>query len=137
LLVIIASLFIASAAFANEHATHQSDGAEQATADEETTENRVDDATINAAISTQLAALLATPANEFTVVVRDGEVRLTGKVNTAEEKAQAEKAAARVPGVRIVTNELEVSPRPGRPDNKRNFDMTPIDLLIPEGGVGY
>jgi osmotically-inducible protein OsmY len=47
-------------------------------------------------------------AAEIGVAVKDGVVTLTGRVDSYWEKVAAERAAARVAGVRAVANELEI-----------------------------
>jgi osmotically-inducible protein OsmY len=48
------------------------------------------------------------PAAEIGVAAKDGIVTLTGRVQSYWEKLAAERAAARVSGVRAVVNELEI-----------------------------
>src|SRR5271155_4644696 len=47
------------------------------------------------------------------VTVYEGRTLLTGTAPTPEMKAQAQEVAGRVPGVRAVYNEIEVTPREG------------------------
>lgn len=47
-------------------------------------------------------------STDIGVIVEDGIVTLTGKVDTFPEKCEAEKAALRVSGVKVVVNEIEV-----------------------------
>ena len=47
-------------------------------------------------------------AAEIGVAVKDGVVTLTGRVDSYWEKMAAERAAARVAGVRAIANELEI-----------------------------
>jgi hypothetical protein len=48
-------------------------------------------------------------ASEITIEVKNGEVTLTGTVNSREEKRHAEAIAEQSPGVREVQNHLRVS----------------------------
>ena len=50
---------------------------------------------------------------DLNVTVYEGRVLLTGTAPTPEMKAQAQEVASRVPGVRAVYNEIEVTPREG------------------------
>jgi len=52
---------------------------------------------------------------EIGVAVRDGVVTLSGDVSSSEAKSAAERAVARVRGVRAISSQLEVRP-PGLPD---------------------
>ena len=50
---------------------------------------------------------------DLNVTVYEGRTLLTGTAPTPEMKAQAQEVASRVPGVRAVYNEIEVTPREG------------------------
>ncbi len=50
-------------------------------------------------------------ATEIIVEVKNGEVTLTGTVNSRHEKRAAEDAAEQTPGVREVQNHLRVQPQ--------------------------
>ena len=73
---------------------------------DQTAGEKLDDASITA----QVKAKLAQDMNPFNVTVNttDGIVQLTGRVNTAAEKQQAEQLSRSVDGVRGVRNELQV-----------------------------
>ena len=51
-------------------------------------------------------------AAEIGVAVKEGIVTLTGRVPSLAQKSAAARAAARVTGVKVVVNELEVGPPP-------------------------
>jgi osmotically-inducible protein OsmY len=55
-------------------------------------------------------------ATDIAVLARSGSVTLTGYVNSYARKLAAEQAAARVRGVRVVANEIEVRPKVERVD---------------------
>ena len=57
-----------------------------------------------------LHASFGTPAEEIGVTAQGGFVFLYGEVVSEPVRARAERIAARVPGVRAVTNELQLSP---------------------------
>ncbi|RYZ06871.1 MAG: BON domain-containing protein [Myxococcales bacterium] len=58
---------------------------------------------------------LSTTARRVTVIAKDGRVRLSGQVNTAEERAAIERAARQAANVREVKNELVVLSAPAQP----------------------
>ena len=58
----------------------------------------------------------ATDSREIDVAIRDGEVTLTGAVQSAGESALATRVAKSVRGVRSVVNELRIEPRHSRSD---------------------
>lgn len=65
-------------------------------------------------VAASLAADGASDASRIEVSVADGEVRLTGFVDTAAQKREAEDRAARPLGVRHVRNDLRIMV-PGEP----------------------
>src|SRR5215813_8441943 len=74
---------------------------------------KMDDAKITTEVKTKLAADRVKSLVNVSVETDAGVVRLTGKVPTVDDKAQAEKITRRVKGVREVHNELKVeAPNP-------------------------
>jgi hyperosmotically inducible protein len=69
----------------------------------------LNDANITAKVKTQLAGDPAINALFVNVDTSGGQVTLTGKVALAEQKAQAEKVARGVDGVKDVVNQLQVT----------------------------
>ncbi|HEY0510506.1 MAG TPA: BON domain-containing protein [Thermoanaerobaculia bacterium] len=67
------------------------------------------DASITAKVKTQLAGDPAINALYVNVDTSNGQVTLTGKVALAEQKAEAEKVARGVDGVKTVVNQLQVT----------------------------
>jgi osmotically-inducible protein OsmY len=84
----------------------------------------VDDFTIKTNI--QSAWLKANPLMQtnLTVTVYEGRVLLTGTAPTAEFKAQAKDVASQVAGVRMVYNEVEVSPPESAWDSTKDTWIT-------------
>ncbi len=74
----------------------------------QTAGQQIDDAEITASVKTKLAADPEVKAHEIDVDTIDGEVRLSGIVDDAATRAEAEKLARGTDGVRRVKNELEV-----------------------------
>jgi osmotically-inducible protein OsmY len=71
----------------------------------------VDDATITTKVKTQLASDVGlTPANQIHVETYKNVVQLSGFVDTAAHKAEAESVARGVEGVRDVQNNIVVQP---------------------------
>ncbi|HVM86030.1 MAG TPA: BON domain-containing protein [Candidatus Binatia bacterium] len=71
----------------------------------------VDDATITTKVKTQLASDVGlTPANQIHVETLQQVVQLSGFVDTAAHKAEAESVARNVEGVRDVQNNITVQP---------------------------
>lgn len=68
----------------------------------------IDDKTILAAVKTKLVADKASNLTKVNVDVTNGTVYLTGNVESAEQKASAERLAQDVRGVRSVVNNLQV-----------------------------
>ena len=84
----------------------------------------VDDFTIKTNI--QSAWLKTNPLMQtnLTVTVYEGRALLTGTAPTAEFKAQAKDVASQVPGVRMVYNEVEVSPPESAWDSTKDTWIT-------------
>ena len=68
----------------------------------------VDDVAITAKVDAALAADSRTSALGIDVASRDGEVRLSGFAKSSTEKMAAAEVAARVKGVRKVSNDLAI-----------------------------
>jgi osmotically-inducible protein OsmY len=83
---------------------------------------------------------------DVTVTAEDGLVTLTGCVNSRGAKVAVERAAKRVPGVRIVANDLHVKSRSGQRDtdiardalhrlrNNRAIPLT-VQAVVSEGCI--
>src|SRR6202022_1572902 len=79
-------------------------------------------------------------ASEIGVAVKDGVVTLTGRVPSYWEKVAAERAAARVAGVKAVANELEVrlpgsSERTDEDIARAAVDALKWNVLVPEDRI--
>jgi osmotically-inducible protein OsmY len=72
------------------------------------------DARIEGQVKARLAAQTSANLTRLGVVSREATVRLTGSVASGDEKAQAERIARDVPGVRGVVNDVEVRAAPAR-----------------------
>ena len=70
---------------------------------------KADDVLITAKVKTKLTAERAKNLVSVNVDTQDGVVRLEGAVPTMADKAEAERLARSVDGVRHVTNDLKVS----------------------------
>jgi hyperosmotically inducible protein len=70
----------------------------------------LDDATITASVKAKLVAEQAANLTRVDVDTNKGIVQLSGVVESAERKAQAEQLALQVEGVKSVTNNLQVQP---------------------------
>jgi len=68
----------------------------------------VDDATLTAKVKTSLIDNPATKARQINVETNNGVVQLNGFVDSALARAEAEKAAKSIAGVRSVDNNLQV-----------------------------
>ena len=77
----------------------------------ESTGEYIDDSTVTAKVKTALLKDPVVSAFAVSVETYKGVVQLSGFVNTAAEKAQAEAVARSVYGVKSVTNSLVVKPR--------------------------
>ena len=75
----------------------------------------ISDTNITAKVKSQLAGDPAINALTVKVDTSDGRVTLSGKVALAEQKAEAEKVARQVDGVKDVVNQIDVvAPVPGK-----------------------
>jgi osmotically-inducible protein OsmY len=99
---------------ANDRATYSERQAqeerEKAKANQETIGDTLDDAWIHTKIVAKLIANSTTPERKINVDVVKNVVTLRGTVDTAEEKAAAEKTAKDTDGVTKVVNQLKVAP---------------------------
>ena len=87
---------------------------ERAKANKETIGDTLDDAWIHTKIVAKLIANSTTPERKINVDVVKNVVTLRGTVDSAEEKAAAEKIAKETDGVKSVVNQLKVAP-PAKP----------------------
>ena len=83
---------------------------ERAKGSQETIGDTLDDAWIHTKIVAKLIANSTTPERKINVDVVKNVVTLRGTVDTAEEKAAAEKTAKETEGVTKVVNQLKVAP---------------------------
>lgn len=83
---------------------------EKAKANKETIGDTLDDAWIHTKIVAKLIADSTTPERKINVDVVKNVVTLRGTVDSAEEKAAAEKVARETDGVKNVVNQLKVAP---------------------------
>ena len=83
---------------------------EKAKANKETIGDTLDDAWIHTKIVAKLIANSTTPERMINVDVVKNVVTLRGTVDSAEEKAAAEKVAKETDGVTKVLNQLKVAP---------------------------
>jgi osmotically-inducible protein OsmY len=72
----------------------------------------MDDLNIKEDVEDELQWEPSINAAEIGVAVKEGIVTLTGRVPSLAQKSAAARAAARVTGVKVVVNELEVGPPP-------------------------
>jgi len=84
----------------------------------ETIGDTLEDAWIHTKIVTKLIANSKTPERKINVDVVNNAVTLRGTVDTAEEKAEAERMAKETEGVTKVTNQLKVAPAKPANTNK-------------------
>jgi hyperosmotically inducible periplasmic protein len=82
----------------------------------ETVGDTLDDAWIHTKIVAKLIANSKTPERKINVDVVNNAVTLRGTVDSAEEKAEAERVAKATEGVQKVTNQLKVV-APSKPSN--------------------
>ena len=71
----------------------------------------VDDATVTAAVKSQLVMDKAANLTRIDVDTDHGVVHLNGIVDSSEQKARAQELARRVKGVRKIVNDLQVARR--------------------------
>lgn len=71
----------------------------------------VDDATITASVKSKLVAEKASNLTRVDVDTNRGTVYLNGSVDSADQKAQAERLAWQATGVKAVVNNLQVLKR--------------------------
>ena len=76
--------------------------------DERTVGRQIDDATLSTRVKASLIDTPEVPARKIDVDVLDGNVILTGVVDTREQKEAAVAVARRVEGARKVTDNLQV-----------------------------
>ena len=81
-------------------------------AQDRTVGERVDDATITAAVKSKLVADSPKNLVKVNVDTKDGVVELKGTVSSLEHKAEAERLALATKGVKAVKNELMVEGQP-------------------------
>lgn len=74
----------------------------------QSTGEEIDDAAITTAVNAQFALDPQVEASEIDVDTTNGAVRLSGYVDSAAVRAEAEKLALRTKGVRSVRNDLKV-----------------------------
>lgn len=92
---------------------------ERAKANKETIGDTLDDAWIHTKIVAKLIANSTTPERKINVDVVNNVVTLRGTVDSADEKAAAEKVAKDTDGVKSVVNQLKIAPAPkGSPATK-------------------
>jgi osmotically-inducible protein OsmY len=97
----------------------------------------MDDLELKRAVESELSFEPSINAAEIGVAVRDGVVTLSGRVPSYWEKVAAERAAARVAGVKAVANELEVrlpgsSERTDQDIARAAIDALKWNVLVPE-----
>ena len=85
---------------------------DRAKANKETIGDTLDDAWIHTKIVAKLIANSTTPERKINVDVVKNVVTLRGDVDSADEKAAAEKIAKDTDGVKSVVNQLKVAPAP-------------------------
>ena len=100
----------------------------------------MDDLELKRAVESELNFEPSINAAEIGVAVKDGVVTLTGRVPSYWEKVAAERAAARVAGVKAVANELEVrlpgsSERTDEDIARAAVDALKWSVLVPEDRI--
>ncbi len=100
----------------------------------------MDDLELKRAVESELNFEPSINAAEIGVAVKDGVVTLTGRVPSYWEKVAAERAAARVAGVKAVANELEVrlpgsSERTDEDIARAAVDALKWNVLVPEDRI--
>jgi osmotically-inducible protein OsmY len=100
----------------------------------------MDDLELKRTVESELNFEPSINAAEIGVAVKDGVVTLTGRVPSYWEKVAAERAAARVAGVKAVANELEVrlpgsSERTDEDIARAAVDALKWNVLVPEDRI--
>jgi osmotically-inducible protein OsmY len=100
----------------------------------------MDDLELKRTVESELNFEPSINAAEIGVAVKDGVVTLTGRVPSYWEKVAAERAAARVAGVKAVANELEVrlpglSERTDGDIARAAVDALKWNVLVPEDRI--
>jgi osmotically-inducible protein OsmY len=100
----------------------------------------MDDLELKRAVESELNFEPSINAAEIGVAVKDGVVTLSGRVPSYWEKVAAERAAARVAGVKAVANELEVrlpglSERTDGDIARAAVDALKWNVLVPEDRI--
>jgi osmotically-inducible protein OsmY len=100
----------------------------------------MDDLELKRTVESELNFEPSINAAEIGVAVKDGVVTLTGRVPSYWEKVAAERAAARVAGVKAVANELEVrlpgsSERTDEDIARAAVDALKWSVLVPEDRI--
>lgn len=72
----------------------------------------IDDATLTAKVKSQLLASPEVSGLNVNVTTYDGQVQLSGYVNSPEQRRQAEQIAKSIEGVKSVSNDLIVKAPP-------------------------
>src|SRR6202045_2847405 len=103
-------------------------------------EQRMDDLELKKSVESELNFEPSINAAEIGVAVKDGVVTLTGRIPSYWEKVAAERAAARVSGVKAVVNELEVrlpgsSERTDEDIARAALDSLRWNVLIPNDRI--
>lgn len=93
----------------------------------ETIGQSLDDAWIHTKIVAKLIADPNTPERKINVDIVEGVVTLRGSVDSAEEKAEAERTAKETDGVKKVINQLKVAPaKPANTNKSANANKTKV-----------
>jgi osmotically-inducible protein OsmY len=102
--------------------------------------NKMDDLELKKSVESELNFEPSINAAEIGVAVRDGVVTLSGRIPSYWEKIAAERAAARVSGVKAVANELEVrlpgsSERTDEDIARAALDSLKWSVLVPQDKI--
>jgi osmotically-inducible protein OsmY len=102
--------------------------------------NKMDDLELKKSVESELVFEPSINAAEIGVAVRDGVVTLSGRIPSYWEKIAAERAAARVSGVKAVANELEVrlpgsSERTDEDIARAALDSLKWSVLVPQDKI--
>ena len=79
----------------------------------DTTKDLASNASITGSVKSKLTATKDMPVSQIDVTTKDGVTTLSGQVNSAAQKAQAESLAKSTPGVKKVVNKLTVAKNAG------------------------